>query len=125
MPNQLFPARMLKNNIKDNCKQSRNKFDNSVLTWNKIENIFKIFNPDGSHIEVPVGAYIIKAPDGYNKITSDIIVQSTEDLSLIIEVPNSTGTLLPSTGGIGTTIFYFAGAGLIIGSAIALNKRKK
>lgn len=28
--------------------------------------IFKIFNEDGSHMEVPVGAWIIKAPDGYN-----------------------------------------------------------
>ena len=29
-------------------------------------NIFKIFNEDGSHIEVPVGAWIVKTPDGYN-----------------------------------------------------------
>ena len=29
-------------------------------------NIFKIFNKDGSHIEVPVGAWIVKTPDGYN-----------------------------------------------------------
>ena len=28
-------------------------------------NIFKIFNKDGSHIEVPVGAWIVKTPDGY------------------------------------------------------------
>lgn len=29
-------------------------------------NIFKIFNEDGSHIEVPVGAWIVRTPDGYN-----------------------------------------------------------
>lgn len=28
--------------------------------------IFKIFNEDGSHYEVPVGAWIVKTPDGYN-----------------------------------------------------------
>lgn len=30
------------------------------------ENIFKLFNEDGSHYEVPVGAWIVKTPDGYN-----------------------------------------------------------
>ena len=29
-------------------------------------NIFKLFNSDGSHFEVPIGAWIIKTPDGYN-----------------------------------------------------------
>lgn len=29
-------------------------------------NIFKLFNEDGSHFEIPVGAWIVKTPDGYN-----------------------------------------------------------
>ena len=29
-------------------------------------NIFKLFNEDGSHYEVPVGAWIVKTPDGHN-----------------------------------------------------------
>jgi len=28
--------------------------------------IFKLFNEDGSHYEVPIGAWIVKTPDGYN-----------------------------------------------------------
>ena len=30
------------------------------------DNVFKLFNADGSHFEVPVGAWIVKTPDGYN-----------------------------------------------------------
>ena len=30
------------------------------------DGIFKLFNTDGSHYEVPVGAWIVKTPDGYN-----------------------------------------------------------
>jgi GNAT superfamily N-acetyltransferase len=30
------------------------------------DGIFKIFNEDGSHYEVPIGAWIVKTPDGYN-----------------------------------------------------------
>lgn len=29
-------------------------------------NIFKLFNEDGSHYEVPIGSWIVKTPDGYN-----------------------------------------------------------
>lgn len=28
--------------------------------------IFKLFNADGSHYEVPIGSWIVKTPDGYN-----------------------------------------------------------
>lgn len=30
------------------------------------DNVFKLFNADGSHFEIPVGAWIVKTPDGYN-----------------------------------------------------------
>ena len=63
----------------DNLKQVVNftgkspKFDEWFKTWEDFENyvhshnnIFKIFNEDGSHYEVPVGAWIIKTPDGHN-----------------------------------------------------------
>ena len=41
------------------------------------------------------------------------------------EVPNNKGTLLPSTGGIGTTIFYIVGGLLLVGAAIVLVARRK
>lgn len=42
-----------------------------------------------------------------------------------IQVVNKTGTLLPSTGGIGTTIFYAVGAALVVGAGILLFVKKR
>lgn len=42
-----------------------------------------------------------------------------------INIINSQGSVLPSTGGIGTTIFYIAGGILIIGAAVLLIARRK
>jgi len=42
-----------------------------------------------------------------------------------IAVVNKTGTELPSTGGIGTTIFYIVGGMLLVGAAIVLVARRK
>ena len=39
------------------------------------DSIFKIFYEDGSHYEVPVGAWIIKTPDGYNVASQATFVQ--------------------------------------------------
>ena len=41
------------------------------------------------------------------------------------EVENKTGSLLPSTGGIGTTIFYIVGITLMLGAAIVLISKKR
>ena len=42
-----------------------------------------------------------------------------------VEVLNETGHELPSTGGVGTTVFYIAGAALMLGAAVLLVARKK
>lgn len=41
--------------------------------------IFKLFNADGSHYEVPVGAWIVKTPDGYNVASKAIFRQKSVD----------------------------------------------
>lgn len=43
--------------------KSWEEFENYVHTHN---DILKLFCEDGSHYEVPVGAWIVKTPDGYN-----------------------------------------------------------
>ena len=40
-------------------------------------------------------------------------------------VTNNSGTVLPSTGGIGTTIFYILGGLLVVGAAVILVARRK
>lgn len=42
-------------------------------------NIFKLFNEDGSHYEVPVGAWIVKTPDGYNIASKAVLKQKPAD----------------------------------------------
>ena len=42
-----------------------------------------------------------------------------------ITVINEQGTVLPSTGGIGTTIFYIIGAILVIGAGVVLVTRRR
>lgn len=39
--------------------------------------IFKLFNADGSHYEVPVGAWIVKTPDGCNVASKAIFKQNS------------------------------------------------
>lgn len=45
--------------------------------------------------------------------------------SLTANVVNKEGTILPSTGGIGTTIFYVVGAILMIGAGVVLVSRRR
>ena len=83
-----------------------------------------------------------KAPDGFNKLTAPIEVKITksttgneEDWTLsknsepeedkIIDVENSTGSLLPSTGGMGTIAFTVVAALLVLGVAVSFIRDRK
>ena len=77
---------------------------------------------------VDLDKYTLKeltAPAGYNLLKDEVEVVVNADNSLTVEVPNSTGTELPSTGGIGTTIFYVIGGLLVLGAAVVLVTRKR
>ena len=82
----------------------------------------------------------VKAPDGYNKaegrirvnLTTDSIKSSMPDDADTYEasyggiaVENKSGIILPSTGGIGTTIFYVVGGLLMVGAAVLLVTKKR
>ena len=44
---------------------------------------------------------------------------------LYTEIENNSGTILPTTGGIGTTIFYVVGAILVLGAGIILVTKRR
>lgn len=79
----------------------------------------------------------IKAPNGYNILTSPIefeikqkddgtqqIIMNNKEVK-IVEVLNNKGSLLPSTGGMGTTLIYLIGGALVLGSGIVLANKKR
>ena len=54
-------------------------------------------------------------------ITTDENTQSVER----VEVLNNSGSLLPSTGGMGTTLIYLVGGALVLGSGFVLANKKR
>lgn len=77
-----------------------------------------------------------EAPAGYNKLAGPVTivigengaVTATEGASQGVDevkVLNQSGTELPSTGGIGTTIFYVLGAILVLGAGVLLVTKKR
>lgn len=83
-----------------------------------------------------------QAPAGYNKLTAPIeikIAKSTDtdvnnwtiskdgtaENDKIIDIANSTGSLLPSTGGMGTIIFAVIAAILVLGVAVSFIRDKR
>ncbi len=61
-----------------------------------------------------------------DKLSGEITLTSKlSDGSLTATVVNKEGTVLPSTGGIGTTIFYVVGAILMIGAGVVLVSRRR
>lgn len=85
-----------------------------------------------------VGSYYVKetkAPDGYNLLneprivnisaTGEVSNNSTPVSGGVIRILNNAGNLLPSTGGIGTTIFYVVGSVLLLGAVVLLITKKR
>lgn len=72
-----------------------------------------------------------KTPDGFNPLTApvDVEVKGKADdktsLTVTKEIENKTGAVLPSTGGMGTTVFYVLGAVLVVGAGVLLVTKKR
>lgn len=76
-------------------------------------------------------------PAGYNKLANAIKVEITNDGKVQVEKPeglttvdkveveNKTGTVLPSTGGAGTTMIYLIGGALVLGSGVVLATKRR
>ena len=79
--------------------------------------------------------YEIEAPKGYNPLKDPVNITingkdssgtiHVDNLTVSLNIGNSKGALLPSTGGIGTTIFYVLGGILVLGAAVVLVVRRR
>ena len=66
-----------------------------------------------------------KSPHGYAKLSAPKKFEVKEGQTVLVEVENTAGNTLPSTGGMGTTLFYVVGGILVIGAAAILILRKR
>lgn len=129
--------------------------DNTIKSWTNTENeALELTTDSNGDITVKglkEGTYYLeetKAPDGYNKLTAPVKVDIANDSTDIhkldsvkadgvdgivsddkaigtITVANNKGSTLPSTGGMGTKLFYTIGGILMAGAAIILVVRKR
>ena len=73
----------------------------------------------------------VEAPAGYNlpTETTEVVINGKDSdpktLTYSFTIKNNSGTQLPGTGGIGTTIFYILGSLLVVGCGIVLVSRKR
>lgn len=83
-----------------------------------------------------------KAPDGFNKLTAPVVIKitkstdadvnnwtiskdGTDENDKVIDIANSTGSLLPSTGGRGAIAFAVIAALLVFGVAVSFIRDKR
>ena len=71
-----------------------------------------------------------KAPSGYNPLEEGVVI--TMDVNHMtnarvydVNINNNTGSILPDTGGIGTTIFYILGGVMVLGAVVLLITKKR
>ena len=114
--------------------------NNTSFEWNGVDDgdyrLTEIITPEGYNTIAPI-EFTVKATHttefnfgertevltelkGGNKFTGDV---STGQLTT--DVVNKKGSSLPSTGGMGTTIFYVVGSILVLGAAILLITKKR
>ena len=113
-------------------------------TTTEFESVASIKDKDYNlHVNgLAAGTYYLvetEAPAGYNKLTASIKVTITKtgdtewtisiddnkEKDKIIDVKNSTGSILPSTGGMGTIAFAVVAAILVFGVAVSFIRDKK
>lgn len=74
-----------------------------------------------------------KQPAGYNKLSGPVtvVIDNVGNVTVDganadpVKVLNKTGTVLPSTGGMGTTMIYLIGGALVLGSGVVLATKRR
>lgn len=98
-----------------------------------------ITSPDSGKFKIQglgAGTYYLtetKQPAGYNKLSGPVtvvidetgLVKVGESEANPVKVENKTGTVLPSTGGMGTTMIYLIGGALVLGSGVVLATKRR
>ena len=126
--------------------------ENNIVTWTKDKSQATVVTTDANgyaeFIGLDCGWYVlieVKAPDGYNQLTEaiEIVVGVERELEgglpvfvpeldedgnvveYVAHIENNAGTELPSTGGMGTTLFYVFGAVMMLGAAVLLVTKRR
>ncbi len=121
-------------------KEGKLSGDNIAAVTEMVSDANGVFNIQG----LDAGTYYLhetQAPTGYNTLTEDITItvnaahaEASDGKSATVTHTNSTltatiennkGTGLPSTGGMGTTLFYALGGAMAIGAGSTLIVRKR
>ena len=95
------------------------------------ETTIDINSADGVNVRgLKPGTYYLEevvVPNGYNKLAGRQEVTITEGGTAAVDiiVVNHAGTELPSTGGIGTTIFYIVGGIMVVGAVVVLLAKRR
>lgn len=105
-------------------------YDNAEMTGEQVTSLTTDTDGQGWIFGLAYGDYYlveIQAPAGYNKLPQPIrftVDAASGQAGKALTVENTSGTVLPSTGGMGTTIFTVAGSLLMAGAAAVILRRR-
>lgn len=116
---------------------------NNIYIKDQTGTITEVESPQGGKFTfegLGAGTYYLtetKQPDGYNKLAKSVKIEidvngaikvdgnMIKGVDKLVEVENKTGTVLPSTGGMGTTMIYLIGGVLVLGSGVVLATKRR
>jgi len=129
--------------LKKNADNTWYKITDGIVSWVDENNATSISPTIDNEINKAIASVVGLAngeytlvetvvPAGYNKAADTIITikdastnNFTTELKLNTTVQNNAGSLLPSTGGMGTTILYIIGGILVIGAGVLLITKRR
>ena len=122
-----------------NADEKYYKIENNVVSWvDSVDNATEgVSGADGKitpeFTGLADGTYTLienTVPAGYNKADDKTVTinkgdYDADNLKQQATVINQSGSVLPSTGGIGTTMFYVIGAALVLGAGIVMVSKRR